>query len=175
MSTSGFIYKITMEANQRFIRKIQTLAGLYFFIGLYIFRGLQSAGKWLLDRLCRKGDRGMIGVFMVVIVLLGGILYLFLSPKVPSISPDDLKKVMENNHNILIIDVREKREYESGHIPGAVHVPLRQLERLKKEADQQENGGECISTAAAVPAVRLPCVNYGSSGAGMCTCSGAGS
>lgn len=74
----------------------------------------------------------MIGVFMVVIVLLGGILYLFLSPKVPSISPDDLKKVMENNHNILIIDVREKREYESGHIPGAVHVPLRQLERLKK-------------------------------------------
>jgi phage shock protein E len=105
-----------------------------------------------------KGDRGMLGVFMVVIVLLGGILYLFLSPKVPSISPDDLKKVMENNQNILIIDVREKREYESGHIPGAVHVPLRQLERLKKEADQQENGGGvyiyCRSGSRSAIAVR---------------------
>ncbi|KFZ40227.1 hypothetical protein JS81_08970 [Thermoactinomyces sp. Gus2-1] len=73
-------------------------------------------------------------------------------------SPDDLKKVMENNHNILIIDVREKREYESGHIPGAVHVPLRQLERLKKEADQQENGGGvyiyCRSGSRSAIAVR---------------------
>jgi phage shock protein E len=120
--------------------------------------GLAISRKMDKKQAVSKGERGMMGVFMVVIVLLGGILYLLLSPKVPAISPDELMQIMENNQNILIIDVREKREYESGHIPGSIHVPLRQLERIKKKVDQQENDGGvylyCRSGSRSAIAVR---------------------
>ena len=42
------------------------------------------------------------------------------------INVDDLKKLSEEQRP-LIIDVRTSREYQSGHIPKARHVPLSEL------------------------------------------------
>lgn len=45
---------------------------------------------------------------------------------------DDFKAAMENTSPV-VIDVREASEYEAGHIPGAINVPLRTLtENLDK-------------------------------------------
>ena len=45
------------------------------------------------------------------------------SPK--SISGSELMQLIVNDQAPMIIDVRSLREYKSGHIPGAIHIPFR--------------------------------------------------
>lgn len=46
-----------------------------------------------------------------------------------SMSQKDLKRLLTDpTKNVKIIDVRTKEEYEEQHIPGAVNVPVDQLE-----------------------------------------------
>lgn len=42
---------------------------------------------------------------------------------------EDLKLRMNNGESILLIDVREESEFQSGHIPGAIHVSKGVIER----------------------------------------------
>jgi rhodanese-related sulfurtransferase len=48
-------------------------------------------------------------------------------------------KEMELKKGMVLLDVRTDREYEAGHIPGAVHIPLAEIgdriKKLKKEKD----------------------------------------
>lgn len=39
-----------------------------------------------------------------------------------SITPEEAKKMMDEDKNVLVVDVRTQEEYDSGHIPGAVLV-----------------------------------------------------
>ncbi len=39
-----------------------------------------------------------------------------------------LKRAIDKKEDVLIIDVREPQEYESGYIPGAVNIPRGKLE-----------------------------------------------
>ena len=39
-----------------------------------------------------------------------------------------LKKAVDKKEDVMILDVREPQEYESGYIPGAVNIPRGQLE-----------------------------------------------
>lgn len=41
---------------------------------------------------------------------------------VPLITPAELKQQIENNANIVVLDTREKNEYEVSHIKGALYV-----------------------------------------------------
>ena len=34
---------------------------------------------------------------------------------------------MKNNQRLVVLDVRTVSEYETGHIPGSVHIPLGEL------------------------------------------------
>jgi len=52
----------------------------------------------------------------------------------------DLKKKLETSRKLVLIDVREPKELEeTGLIPGAIHIPIKQLEKrmdkFKKDAD----------------------------------------
>ena len=40
------------------------------------------------------------------------------------ITAEEAKKMMEEQEEILILDVREQSEYNEGHIPGAVLLPV---------------------------------------------------
>lgn len=40
------------------------------------------------------------------------------------------------NDELLVLDVRSEREYQRGHVPGAVHIPHKQLEQRLAELDQ---------------------------------------
>jgi rhodanese-related sulfurtransferase len=76
----------------------------------------------------------MNSIFIGIIVLLGVILYFYLMNRgMQTISPSELMKIMENK-KIHLIDVREKHEFQSGHIPAAINIPLSQIELLKKKA-----------------------------------------
>ena len=37
--------------------------------------------------------------------------------------PAELKKMIDSNENINIIDVRSSEDFAKGHIPGAIHLP----------------------------------------------------
>ncbi len=47
--------------------------------------------------------------------------------KVNRISPEEARRLLEQYPDILLIDVRQSDEYEKGHIPGAVLIPLPEL------------------------------------------------
>jgi len=48
---------------------------------------------------------------------------------VPQMDVDQLHTRLADSARIQIIDVRNSSEYEAGHVPGAVNIPLPQLER----------------------------------------------
>ena len=41
-----------------------------------------------------------------------------------TIDPSDLQSQIESGHPPVILDVRSKKEYDSGHVPGALSVPF---------------------------------------------------
>lgn len=47
--------------------------------------------------------------------------------EVREILPDELRIMLERGETVQVVDVRELEEWEAGHIPQAVHIPLGQL------------------------------------------------
>ena len=45
----------------------------------------------------------------------------------PKISPEEAKKAMEGNPEIILVDVRTQEERDSKYIPGSIHIPLNTL------------------------------------------------
>ncbi len=54
------------------------------------------------------------------------------STPVKHIEPNDAHDMVRSK-NALIVDVRESAEWAGGHIPGAVHIPLDQIEARARE------------------------------------------
>ena len=46
----------------------------------------------------------------------------------PKTSAQDVYQAVKQKQNLLIIDVREKEEWDQGHIEGAVHVSRGRME-----------------------------------------------
>lgn len=49
-----------------------------------------------------------------------------------SITPEEAKKLMETEENYVILDVRTYEEFQTGHIPGAICLPLDDVESKAK-------------------------------------------
>ena len=45
-----------------------------------------------------------------------------------NITAEEAKVLMESEEGYIILDVRERDEYEAGHIPGAILIPYTQIE-----------------------------------------------
>ncbi len=48
------------------------------------------------------------------------------SSPLAEISPQQAVEIVENS-NAIIIDVRTQEEWDAGHIPGAIHIPLSEV------------------------------------------------
>ena len=46
---------------------------------------------------------------------------------------DALKEKLDKGEKVLVIDVRSDEEVKTGSIPGAVHIPMEQLEGRMKD------------------------------------------
>jgi rhodanese-related sulfurtransferase len=46
---------------------------------------------------------------------------------------DALKQMLDRGDKVLVIDVRSDEEVKSGSIPGALHVPMEELEARMKD------------------------------------------
>jgi len=51
---------------------------------------------------------------------------------------DELSKKIAGNEKITVLDVRESAEFAFGHIPGAVHIPLGELEERFEELNKND-------------------------------------
>jgi rhodanese-related sulfurtransferase len=76
-----------------------------------------------------------------------------------SISQTELAQRIGSDHAPLIIDVRSRREFDSGHIPGAVNIPhgelIGRLDELGTERDREivvycEGGGRSTTATYAL-------------------------
>lgn len=55
------------------------------------------------------------------------------------ISLADLSAKLDGNERITVLDVREPAEYAFGHIPGAINIPLGELEKRFEELEGADN------------------------------------
>jgi len=53
-------------------------------------------------------------------------------PKVKFITIENLLEMKTNNEKLKLIEVLPEEEFEKGHIPGAINLPLDNLETLAK-------------------------------------------
>src|SRR5256714_8953530 len=103
--------------------------------------------------------------------------------QIPEWTPSQVHEAFAHQHEarqdeqeIVLVDVREKLEWNEGHIPGAIHVPRGYLELQVEEAVSEKNknaagylagGVRKLMAGGPLPPVR--CKNSGSMTGGDCT------
>jgi hydroxyacylglutathione hydrolase len=55
--------------------------------------------------------------------------------RIERVRADDLHDLVEGDGDVQILDVREQKEWEAGHIPDSVHVPYHDIDSLPDELD----------------------------------------
>ena len=55
------------------------------------------------------------------------------------ITAHDAKKIMDSKKDIIILDVREKDEFDEGHIPNAILIPYTQIEQKAESVIPDKN------------------------------------
>jgi rhodanese-related sulfurtransferase len=56
-----------------------------------------------------------------------------LKVKLKFITLEDLLEMRANNEKYKLVEVLSEEEYEKGHIPGAINIPLDKLEALARQ------------------------------------------
>lgn len=54
------------------------------------------------------------------------------------VSNEELEKKLNTDENIVVIDVREKAEYAFNHIPGALSIPIGELDNRLDELNKED-------------------------------------
>lgn len=49
------------------------------------------------------------------------------NPYFKSVAPKDLQKMISSGIDFTLIDIRDKGQYDKGHIPGAISIPFPEL------------------------------------------------
>jgi predicted sulfurtransferase len=55
------------------------------------------------------------------------------------VSIHDLNKLIESGEKVVILDVREDKEFKKGHIPGAIHISRGVLEFIVQDRIPDRN------------------------------------
>jgi Rhodanese-related sulfurtransferase len=71
--------------------------------------------------------------------------------KTAQISADELKQRLSTQKELQVIDVRRPREYEGGHVPGAINIPLNELRRNLDKVEK--TGQQRLSAPVVIAAV----------------------
>ena len=61
--------------------------------------------------------------YLLIPVAVVAALLLVKRGRAPTLARDTLQQAMERGERMLLLDVRSRKEFEGGHIPGAVHIP----------------------------------------------------
>lgn len=75
---------------------------------------------------------------LIAVLIVGFLFYSRAQANVPTISPEEAREYLTNS-NYQFIDVRTDDEYDSGHIPNSIHIPLHQIQDRMSEIDSLKN------------------------------------
>jgi len=81
-------------------------------------------------------------LIVAFVVTLGALLYGEISRRISgvrSVGPSEATQ-LSNRENAIFLDIREDGEYRNGHIPEAVHIPLKQLPERIPELNKFKTG-----------------------------------
>ncbi len=56
--------------------------------------------------------------------------------KIPVMKANELAAVIEEDKAPVIVDVRIEKDFRAAHLPGAINIPLEELERRRTELDE---------------------------------------
>ena len=75
---------------------------------------------------------------LIPLVLIVGLLLLNLKAQADFTEPQVAQELVKNG--ALLVDVRTPGEYQTGHIEGAINIPVSEVEsRLKEFGDKEQN------------------------------------
>ena len=75
-------------------------------------------------------DRGRVWIALQITLLMLLPLFAFSSDfQTPAITAQELHARQESKDPPLVIDVRDRAEYKTGHVPGAINIPQKKLAR----------------------------------------------
>lgn len=60
-------------------------------------------------------------------------------PKIATASNDEVAEKLTNDTNMTLLDVREVDEFSFNHIPGAINIPLGDIENRASELDKEKD------------------------------------
>ena len=94
-----------------------------------------------------------------ILLLLGSLLgsSALLAESVPAVSPQQAAE-MQLQQQAIIIDVRENDEWNAGHIAGAIHIPLGEIQSRITELTKYQNSSiitQCRSGARSAKAANM--------------------
>ena len=55
-----------------------------------------------------------------------------------TLGPMELKEMLDSNEKIVVIDVRDKEDYDSGHLPKAISIPRAELDERLEELSKDD-------------------------------------
>lgn len=55
------------------------------------------------------------------------------TPTVATVRADYVKRLVDGRDGLILVDMRKPSEYRAGHLPGAISVPLTELDRRFRE------------------------------------------
>ena len=58
---------------------------------------------------------------------------------VEEISPEDVKARVDADADTQVVDIRSPAEFDRGHIPGAINIPLAELSRRVDEVEWSDD------------------------------------
>jgi rhodanese-related sulfurtransferase len=82
-----------------------------------------------------KSWMGWLPIFLVgtVAMVVAAPQHASIAPRAPETAAKKLFQELGQSQKILILDVREPREYDAGHVPGAINIPLADLSKRLAE------------------------------------------
>ena len=120
--------------------------------GRFVFYRASSMGMELWKALAEAGERNLSEIKMAIISF-------FVSEPYGTVDFKELRRKVKRDE-ILLLDVRPKKEYLSGHFPGAISIPLNELEEKIHSLpwDRQTvaycRGRYCVLSESAVEILR---------------------
>src|SRR3990172_3531222 len=81
-------------------------------------------------------------LFFYILIAVAVLLYarrLLIARSIITYTPGEVEEKLLNDRNIVLLDVRTKREWDSGHIKSAHHIPLQELGRRFDELEKHKN------------------------------------